>query len=64
MLNLLCSVREHSDQNLMTARNLGVVFGRKLLHNGLEQPLTSTPQQHSCGQETQVQSLVTWPAKR
>jgi len=63
MLNLLCSVREHSDQNLMTARNLGVVFGRKFFHNGYKQSLTSAPQQRSCGQETQVQSSVTWPAK-
>jgi Rho-type GTPase-activating protein 1/2 len=29
---MLCSVMEHSEKNLMTARNLGVVFGREYRH--------------------------------
>lgn len=29
LIQSFCSVREHSEQNLMTARNLGVVFGRE-----------------------------------
>ena len=62
-----CRVQEHHEENLMTARNLGVIFGRKyrllaripLLHGSRD-----TAQLRSCVPVILQLSSVTWLARR